>query len=185
MRNLIYLVHTSIDGYVDGPAGEFDWPSMGPELSAYTVEITARVDTFLYGRKVWDMMAGYWPHADSGSASPHSLAFAPIWRKMPKIVFSRTLEKADRDAQVLNGDLTEEINTLKQLPGEALLLTGGADLAGQLTELGLIDEYLVIVHPVVLGGGRPLFAKSEDRLNLRLAESRTFDGRSVLLRYER
>ncbi len=185
MRKLNFLVHTSIDGHIDGPNGEFDWPRMGPELSAYSHALNDQVDTFLYGRVVWDMMSSFWPHAESMSTDPHDLTFAPVWRETPKIVFSRTLEKADWNTRVISGDLADEVTTLKAAPGKDLLLTGGSQLAAALTALGLIDEYHVFVHPVSLGGGKPLFQPTGDRTKLRLVETGTFDSQVVLLRYQR
>jgi len=185
MRKIIYYVHASVDGHIDGPTGEFDWPVMGPELSAYSYALNDRVDTFLYGRVVWEMMSGFRPHAESMSDDPHDLRFAPIWRATPKIVFSRTLRTADWNTRVIGGDLAAEITTLEQQPGKDLLLTGGSTLAGALTDLGPIDEYHIVVHPVVLGGGRPLFRDPRQRITLRLAGSRVLDGRTVLLHYQR
>jgi len=98
MREIVYMVHTSLDGCVEGPNGEFGWPVMGPELSGYSRSLTARCGEFAYGRKVWDMMSGFWPNAESISDDPHDIAFAPVWRETPKVVFSRTLEKADARA---------------------------------------------------------------------------------------
>ncbi|PZF88162.1 dihydrofolate reductase family protein [Micromonospora deserti] len=184
MRKLVYWVHQSVDGFIEGPNGEFDWPAMGPELSAYSFELTDRADTFLYGRKVWGLMSWYWPRAEQISQDPHDLRFAPVWRRTPKIVISRTLESAEYEARVIGRALGAEIAELKAQPGGELLLTGGSGAAAALTGLGLIDEYQVVVHPVVLGGGTPVFPDKE-RLDLRLVETRSFDGRSVLLRYVR
>jgi dihydrofolate reductase len=100
-------------------------------------------------------------------------------------VFSRTLEKADWNTRIIGANLAEEVTAMKRQPGKDLLLTGGVGLAATLTGLGLIDEYQVVVHPVVLGGGKRLFAGVEERLELRLVESRTFDSQAVLLRYRR
>jgi dihydrofolate reductase len=185
MRKVINLVHQSLDGYIEGPAGEFDWPVVGPDLSAYGIGLHDRADTLLYGRVVWEMMSSFWPQAESMSDDPHDLAFAPIWRAMPKIVFSRTLEKTDWNARVISENIAAEIAALKEQPGKDLLLTGGSNLAAALTELGLIDEYHVIVHPVVLGGGKPVFLPPKERIDLQFVETRTFDNRSVLLRYDR
>src|SRR5687767_1963766 len=127
MRSIVYYVHTSIDGYIEGPNGEFDWPTMGPELSAYSHLLTEQVDTFLYGRVVWEMMAGYWPQAESISDDPHDLHFAPIWRAKPKVVVSRTLESADWGARVLRR--VEDVAALKREPGGDILLSGGSTLA--------------------------------------------------------
>ncbi|NGO77227.1 dihydrofolate reductase [Streptomyces sp. YC504] len=185
MRKIIHFVHTSLDGNIEGPNGEFDWPAMGPELSAYSFSLMERADTFLYGRPVWEMMAGYWPNAESISDDPHDLKFAPVWRSSPKIVFSRTLTEPGHGARVINdSNLVGEVTALKSEPGKDLLLTGGASLAAELTAHGLIDEHHVVVHPVVLGGGKALFPESSERLNLQLVDSQTFDSRTVLLRYQ-
>ena len=155
MRKIIYWVHVSVDGFVDGPNGEFDWPVMGPELSAYSEALDQRVDTLLFGRPVWEMMVGFWPNAESMSDDPHVVAFAPFWRATPKIVFSRTYAGDEWTDRVINGDLEAAVTALKAEPGADLLLTGGATLAGTLAELGLIDEFHVAVHPVVLGSFVP------------------------------
>jgi dihydrofolate reductase len=183
MRKVVYWVHTSVDGFIAGPNGEFDWPAMGPELSAYSDELNERVDTFLYGRVVWELMSGYWPTADQISDHPHDLTFAQVWRTMPKIVFSRTLTEVGWGARLEN-DVAGALPALKARDGKDLLLTGGAGLAATLAGLDLIDEYQVVVHPVVLGGGKQLFPLAE-RFDLELADTRTFDGRAVLLSYRR
>jgi dihydrofolate reductase len=185
MRKIIHWVHTSIDGHIDGPKGEFDWPVMGEDLSAYSETLTRRSDTFLYGRGVWEGMAAFWPNAESLSDHPHVLKFAPIWRSTPKIVVSTTLEQTDWTTAVISENVAEQVAELKRRPGKDLLLTGGSGLAGTLTEHGLIDEYHIAVHPVVLGGGRPLFLPREDRFGLRLVESRTCDSNVVVMRYDR
>jgi dihydrofolate reductase len=187
MRKIIYWVHSSIDGHIAGPNGEFDWPTVGPELFGYSEAINEQVDTLLYGRVVWEMMAAYWPTADAdpAAADDHTRAFAPFWRRTPKVVVSRTLEDAGWDAQVIGKNLAEEIAELKRQPGKDILLTGGARLAASLTELGLLDDCRIVIHPVVLGGGPPLFMEPKDRIGMRLVDSRTFDSQTVLLRYER
>ncbi|GIF66269.1 hypothetical protein Ais01nite_43040 [Asanoa ishikariensis] len=182
MRKVIYWVHTSVDGFVDGPNGEFDWASMGPELSAYGKEVHDRVDTFLYGRVVWEMMSSYWPTADQVSDHPHDIEFAPLWRSTPKIVFSRTLRgPLDHGARVISA--VTELTALKAAPGKDLLLNGGSQLAGVLAEHGLLDEIQVMVHPVVLGGGKRVLPLDKARVNLDLVDSRTLDGRTVLHTY--
>jgi dihydrofolate reductase len=183
MRKVVYWVHTSIDGFIAGPNGEFDWPTLGPELSAYADRLHERSDTFLYGRVVWELMVSYWPTADQISDHPHSLSFAKVWRMMPKVVFSNTLTEVGWNARVAT-DVEKEIRALKAQPGKDMVLTGGARLAATLAELDLIDEYQVVVHPVVLGGGKQLFPLAQ-RFDLKLADSRTFDGRAVLLSYHR
>ncbi|MFI6768598.1 dihydrofolate reductase family protein [Streptomyces sp. NPDC050355] len=182
MGKITHFVHQSLDGYIEGPAGEFDWPVMDDELADYSRTLTDSADIFLYGRVVWDMMAGYWPHAEEHSTHPHDLAFAPLWRKASKIVVSATLTEADHNTRVLRTDVVQELTALKQ-SGAHLLLFGGSTLAGFLTEHGLIDEYQILVHPVVLGGGKPVFRTPQQRLDLTLTHSQTFDSQVVLLRH--
>lgn len=199
MGKLIHFVHQSLDGYIEGPNGEFDWPAMGPELSAHARELTPEGTVFLYGRKVWDLMSGFWPQAERYSQDPHDLAFAPVWRRAPKIVVSRTLSEgalgegalgegfageAGLNARVISENVAEELTALKEA-GHDLVLFGGSDLAAHLTEHGVIDEYHVVVHPVLLGGGRPAFHPAEARTPLALAGTRTFDARAVLLVHTR
>ncbi len=183
MRKIIYWVHASVDGFIDGPNGEFDWPVMGPELAAYSEGLDRGVDTLLFGRPVWEMMVGFWPVAESISDDPHTAAFAPFWRSTPKIVFSRTYAGDDWTSRVIGANLAEEVAALKAADGGDLLLTGGSDLAASLTALGLIDEYHIAVHPVVLGGGRKLFADPERFRSLDLVASRVVDGRVVVSHY--
>ena len=118
------------------------------------------------------------------SDDPHVAKFAPFWRATPKIVFSRSYEGDDWTSQVIGDNLAEEVAALKAQDGGDLLLTGGIGAAAALTELGLIDEYHIATHPVVLGGGRKLFAEPSARLNMRLIESRTLDGNVVVSHYQ-
>jgi dihydrofolate reductase len=183
MRKIIYWVHTSVDGFVDGPNGEFDWPTMGPGLSAYSESLDRRVDTLLFGRPVWQMMVGFWPTAETLTDDPHTAAFAPFWRATPKIVFSHSYPGDDWTTRVIRDDLATEVAALKAEPGADMLLTGGAGLAATLTSLGLIDEYHIAVHPVVLGGGRKLFGDPKERLNLRTVDTRLVDDQVVVTSY--
>lgn len=185
MGKVIYWVHQSVDGFIEGPNGEFDWPAMDEELSAYSIGLTERAGAFLYGRRVWEMMASYWPRAGSVSDHPHNRAFAPIWRRTPKVVLSRTLAEADHGALVVGGgDLATELAGVRDRFDGDLLLTGGTGAATALAALGLVDDYRVVVHPVLLGGGKQVLPDLA-RQDLRLVETRPFDGRSVLLRYQR
>lgn len=181
MRKIMYYVHQSLDGFIEGPNGEFDWAELGPELGEYSMGLTERADTFLYGRKVWELMSSYWPNAEAMNPDEHAVAFAPVWRTTPKVVLSTTLESADWGTRIVR--TAEEIRAIKDQPGKDILLTGSASVAAALTELGLLDEHHVIVHPVILGGGKPVYQPT-GRRTLRLAETRAFDGRAVLLRHD-
>jgi dihydrofolate reductase len=185
MRKIIYWVHTSVDGFVDGPNGEFDWPVLGPELAAYSEDLDRDVDTLLFGRPVWEMMVGFWPNAEQIADDDHTKKFAPFWRTTPKIVFSRSYAGDEWTSRVIRENLAEEVAALKAEDGGDLLLTGGAALATALSEHDLIDEYHIAVHPVVLGGGRPLFGGVGGRIGLRAGSSRLVDGNVVVTMYTR
>jgi dihydrofolate reductase len=182
MSKIVHFVHQSIDGFIEGPNGEFDWPLMGPELSEFANRLND-VDAFLYGRVVWGMMVGFWPRAEEMSDDPHDVRFAPVWREKRKVVVSRTLGEADWNTEVLAS--VEELAALKAEPGNDMVLFGGSGLAAALTERDLIDEYYVFVHPVILGGGKPTFQTPGKRFDLKLAETGTFDARVILLHYTR
>ncbi|AUG78251.1 deaminase [Kitasatospora sp. MMS16-BH015] len=179
---ITHFVHQSLDGFIEGPNGEFDWPAMGSELSEYAHSLTTSADVFLYGRLVWELMAGYWPRAEEFSTDEYDLAFARVWREAPKVVVSTTLTSADWNTRVINENAAEELAELKR-GGAHLLLFGGSALAAHLTERGLIDEYQIFVHPVVLGGGKPVFGSPQQRFGLDLVEARVFDGQVTLLRH--
>jgi dihydrofolate reductase len=145
------------------------------------MSLTERADILLYGRTVWGIMSSYWPNAGSMSQDEHAIAFAPVWRSTPKVVLSTTLDSADYGTRIVR--TVEEIKAIKEEAGKDILLTGSASVAAALAERDLVDEYHVVVHPVVLGGGKPVH-QGLDRRNFRLADSRVFDGRTVLLRHD-
>ncbi len=139
---------------------------------------------FLNGRVTYELMAGFWPTADTEPSSTGPMVeFARFWRDMPKIVFSRTLERADWNTTVVRDLVAEEIMELKAQPGGDLVL-GGADLAAAFMRHHLIDEYRLYVHPVVIGRGKPLFQQSDVKMDVELAETRTFGNGVVLLHYQ-
>ncbi|MBG0815702.1 dihydrofolate reductase family protein [Planomonospora sp. ID82291] len=184
MRKIIFAMSVSLDGFFEGPDHELDWHLVDDELHDHFNEWLGAMGAFLDGRRSYELMAEFWPTADADPASPRPVVeFARIWRDMPKIVFSRTLEKADWNTTVLRDVVAEEILELKARPGGDLAL-GGAELAATFMRLGLIDEYRLYVHPVVLGRGKPLFQPSDAGRGLRLAETRVFGNGVVLLRYQ-
>ena len=143
------------------------------------------MSAFLDGRVTYELMAGYWPTADQQPDSPPPIVeFAGIWRDMPKYVYSRTLKEAGWNTTIVREVVPEQIMALKEEPGADMVL-GGANLAQTFLRLDLIDEFRIYVHPVLIGDGTLLFARSDSRRSLRLAETRTFGSGVVLLRYER
>lgn len=185
MMRVVFGLNVSLDGFMEGPNGELEWSFPGEELHRYFNKLAEQSDLYLYGRRIYELMAEYWPMADERpGAPPHEVDFARIWKGAPKIVFSRTLEKVDWNATLKREVVADEIRELKEAPGEEIDL-GGAELAGTFMRLGLIDEYRVFVHPVVLGSGKRMFSPSANAIALRLLETRTFEGGVALLRYER
>ncbi len=183
MRKIILTLQVSLDGFFEGPNGEIDWHLVDEELHSHFNEQLASRGAFLDGRVTYDLMAGFWPTADQDpSSTPAMVEFAKIWRDMPKIVYSRTLERADWNTTVVRDVVAEDVLALKAQPGGDLAL-GGAELADTFRRLGLIDEYWIYIHPVLIGHGKPLFKPSEDRTRLTLAETRAFGNGVVLLRY--
>ena len=184
MRKIILMMSVSLDGFIEGTNREIDWHLVDDELHSHFNEQLSAMGAFLSGRVTYDLMAGFWPTADADPSSPGPIVeFARIWRDMPKIVFSTTLERADWNTTVVHDLIVEEVMELKAQPGGDLAL-GGADLAAAFMRHDLIDEYWVYVHPVVIGEGKPLF-RSDARINLRLVETRVFGNGVVLLSYQR
>ncbi len=185
MRKLILMMSVSVDGFIEGPDRELDWHMVDDELHSHFNEQLSAMGAFLNGRVTYELMAGFWPTADTDPSSTGPMVeFARIWRDMPKIVFSRTLERADWNTTVVRDLVPEEIQELKAEPGGDLAL-GGADLAAAFMRHDLIDEYRLYVHPIVIGQGKRLFRAADTRITLRLAETRTFGNGVVLLRYQR
>ncbi len=184
-RKIILMMSVSIDGFIEGPNRELDWHMVDDELHSHFNEQLGAMGAFLDGRVTYELMAGFWPTADEDpSATAPVVEFARIWREMPKIVYSRTLERAGWNTTVVRDVVAEDVMQLKAQPGGDLML-GGADLAATFMRLDLIDEYRIYVHPIVIGKGKPLFRPSDAKINLRLVESRTFGNGVVLLRYQR
>jgi dihydrofolate reductase len=184
MRNVIYSMGVSLDGYIAGPDGEIDWSPPDEERHRFHNQQTRELGAHLCGRRLYEVMT-YWETADQNpSAAEHELEFARIWQELPKIVFSKTLEKVAGNARLVRDGLAEEIAALKQQPGKDLAV-GGAGLAASCARLGLIDEYGLFVSPVVLGGGTRFFPPLDERIGLELVETRTFGSRVLYLRYRR
>ncbi|WP_076263674.1 dihydrofolate reductase family protein [Intrasporangium flavum] len=183
MNRIIVWMQASADGFTSGPNGEFDWADVGTELHTHFVTTLADAGLFVYGREVFDMMASFWPIADTlPDSTPNQMAYARIWRPMPKAVLSTTRETAGWNSTVLPS--TQGLRALvDDADGDAYVF-GGSRTVAALEEADLVDEYQVFVHPVLLGGGASFHAV-DGRRALRLAEARTFDGRVVGLRHVR
>jgi dihydrofolate reductase len=185
MRNVILLMHVSLDGFVAGPNGEMDWIRFDDLLVDDVAELTATADTALFGRATYQMMAGYWPTvANDPNASKHDIDHARWVNHAPKIVFSRTLQNVDwENSRIVRDNIPEEMARLKQQPGKNLLMIGSTSTAHAFMRLGLIDEYRINVNPIVLGSGLPLFADIQDTINLQLVTAKTYASGVVGLHY--
>ena len=184
MRRLIYSMGVSLDGFIAGPGGEFDWSAPDEELHRFHNQQTRELGAHLCGRRLYEVMV-YWETAhENSSTAEHELEFARIWQALPKIVFSSTLDAVEGNARLAADGLADEVARLKAQPGGDIAV-GGAGLASSCAELGLIDEYGLFVNPVVVGGGTPFFPALGKRTDLELVETRTFGSRVVYLRYRR
>jgi len=176
MRKLFWQMMVSLDGFMEGPNRELDWHVTDEEFGQYVADMAKTIDTILFGRVTYQMMAEYWPT----STEPE----APMMNDLPKVVFSRTLDKVEwKNARLVKGNIEEEIARLKEQPGKDIALIGSADLASTLMRLRLIDEWRVFINPVVLGQGSPMF-KNVDRTSLKLLKAQTFRSGNVLLYYQ-
>jgi dihydrofolate reductase len=185
MRKVILFVQVSLDGFFEGPKKEIDWNMVDDELHAHVNEVLKVAGGFLSGRVTYELMAGYWPTADADPAStPFVKEFAPIWRDMPKVVYSKTLTSAGWSTTIARDVVRGEVEELK-LRARGDLVVGGGDLGAGFMGQDLIDEYRIYVHPIQIGEGKRLFPPSKEKVLLRLAETRPFGNGVVLLRYER
>jgi dihydrofolate reductase len=173
----------SLDGYIVGPDGGFNWSEPDEEVFRFATDEVRRLDVHLLGRRLYESML-YWETADQDTSLDDSLLeFAALWKRLPKVVFSTTLTEVQGNARLASGGLAEEIERLRAEPGESEIAIGGATLAAEAAALGLIDEYRARVYPVLVGGGISYFAHGEQRRNLELVETRTFPSKIVYLGY--
>jgi dihydrofolate reductase len=183
MRKIVVMSSVSLDGYFEGPDHDISWHLVDDELHHHFNDQLGEMSAFLDGRVTYELMAEFWPTADEDpSSSVPMVEFARIWRDMPKIVFSRTLQQADWNTTIARDVVPQEIRELQAQPGGDMAV-GGADLASTFLRLGLVDEFRIYVHPVLIGSGTPLFRPSDAPIPLRHVETRTFGNGVVLLRY--
>jgi len=172
----------SLDGYIVGPDGSFDWAPPDKEVFRFWIDEIRGVGVHLMGRRLYETML-YWETADQASFDADEREWAELWNPLPKVVFSRTLSAVQGAARLASGGIAEEIERLRAEPGDGEIAIGGATLAVQAAELDLIDAYRAVVHPVLVGGGIPFFPRGERRVDLELVETRTFGSRAVYLHY--
>ncbi len=180
MRNVVYSTNISIDGYCDHT---YFMPD--EELMRYFTGLLLDADLLVYGRITYELMVPYWPDvAKARSGTKEENVFAQALTNTDKVVFSRTLEQAEGNTQIISGNLESEILKLKQLPGKKISV-GGVDLPSQLIALGLVDEFYFVVHPILAGKGKRLLGEINfpEKLNLKLVASRHFESGCIGLHY--
>ncbi|WP_306192683.1 MULTISPECIES: dihydrofolate reductase family protein [unclassified Streptomyces] len=183
MRSVTYSMNVSLDGYIAGPDGGFNWTGPDEEVFRSWIDEIREVDVHLLGRRLYETML-YWETADQDPSLDDSmLEWAALWKPLPKVVFSTTLSAVQGHARLASGGLAEQIERLRAEPGEGDIAIGGATLAAEAAASGLIDEYRARVCPVLVGGGIPFFPQQERRVDLELVETRTFSSGVVYLRY--
>lgn len=176
-RRIILDLAVTLDGLIEGPNGEIDWCIMDPEMNF--IEFLHSIDTILYGRKSFDLWGEY-------ASQPVEHDDKEMWdviHSKEKVVFSRNQKSADPKVTYINDNILEEVTKLKYKPGKDIWLYGGASLITTFITLGLVDEFRLSVHPVVLGEGKPLFIDIKQRVNLKLVDSRRFSSGVVQLIY--
>jgi dihydrofolate reductase len=187
MRRLVLLMHISLDGFVAGPDGEFNWIKVDDELFDYSGKLTDEADTALYGRVTYQMMESYWPTAaDKPAATKHDREHSRWYNNVTKIVVSRTMQQENlRNTKFISDNILKEINKVKQEAGKNILLIGSPTVAYTLTQEKLIDDYRLFVNPIILGTGIPLFTGLKDTVQLKLATTKVFSSGVIGLHYER
>jgi dihydrofolate reductase len=183
MATLVYSMGVSLDGFVAGPDGGISWTAPSEELHRFHNRLAETTELHLCGRRLYETMLFWETCEEQPGVSAVELEFAPIWRAMPKLVFSKTLTSVEgSNTQLATGDLVETVRKLKgEIDGE--IAVGGAGLAAELIQAGLIDEYRLFFYPVILGAGTPFFPTLTEKVDLELVETRDFSSRVTHLRY--
>lgn len=182
MRKIIASENISLDGYFAAKDEGFDWFSWNDEMERSAIELMGTVDMMLFGRTTYEMMAEYWPKAKPPAENQ---AIIDFMNNGPKIVYSNRLEKADwNNSMIVKGVKAEEVQTMKSLPGKDLVIFGSGTILKALMKLGLVDELHLLVNPVILGGGKPLFEDPGGMRKLDLLRTQGFGNGVVLLRYK-
>ena len=186
MRNLIFFMHTSLDGFVAGPNGELSWAKVDEEMFDFVATMTDKADAALYGRVTYEMMQNYWPTAgEQPNASKHDKEHSAWYKKVSKIVLSTTIsEEKLNNTTVISDHLAENINKIKKQDGKNILIFGSPTASHSLLGEGLIDEFWLFVNPILLGKGMPLFKNVKELTNLNLLETKTFSCGVIALHYE-
>lgn len=182
MRTLNAFNFITLNGYFKGPQEDISWHVHGGPESEYGVDALKSGSTLVFGRNTYDMMSAFWPTQEAIRSMPE---MAKGMNAAEKIVFSRTLRKADwNNTTIIKGNIIEEMTRLKQGPGGAMTILGSGSIISQFAEAGLIDSYQIMIDPIALGDGTPIFKGITKKLQLELVNTRTFKSGVVLLSYK-
>jgi dihydrofolate reductase len=182
MRKVIFFMLTSLDGYFEGPGQDINWHNVDEEFNDFAIQQTGEFGALLFGRVTYELMASYWPTEGAKRDDPE---VAALMNSLPKLVFSKTLQKVEwENTTLVKNNFAEAVSKLKQETGKDIAIFGSSDLTVTLMEHGLVDEYRIMINPVVLGDGKPLFKGIKNKINLKLIKTKTFKSGNVLLYYE-
>jgi dihydrofolate reductase len=194
MRRLFLQINVSLDGFIEDAEGEIDWHFADDEFEEFVNDTLRSIDAMVLGRVAYELLAEFWPAAVSdpeasaaqiGRDPRHHAGTARLMNELPKFVVSNRLERTSwHNSHLIKGDVAAQIDGLKQQPGRDIALFAGAHTASTFTQLRLIDEYRLILNPVLLGAGTRLFQDGWGRTNLRMRETRPFRSGAILLHYE-
>lgn len=185
MRNLVFFMHSSLDGFASGLNGEMNWIKIDDELFGFVATITDKADTALYGRVTYELMQSYWPTAaDKPNATKHDKEHAAWYKNVSKVVLSTTLKQEGlENTTVISNQLKENINRIKNQEGKNILIFGSPTASHSLLDQDLIDEFWIFVNPALLGQGKPLFKNIHQLTKLKLQESKLFTSGVIALHY--
>ena len=182
MRKVFFFMMVSLDGFFEGPNQDISWHNVDEEFNEFAINQLKEVDTLLFGRVTYQGMANYWPTESAISDDP---IVAALMNSLPKIVFSKTLHAVEWDnSRLIKENIAGEISKLKQQPGKDIAIFGSSDLTVALTQMDLVDEFRIMINPVVLGNGKPLFQGIQNKLDLKLLKTKVFKSGNVLHYYE-
>lgn len=187
MRPIVSFMHVSLDGFTAGPNGEMNWIKVDDEIFDYAGDRTSKADTALYGRVTWQMMEAYWPTAaDKPNATKHDIEHSAWYKKVDKVVLSKSMEGQQlANTVVVSDDVEHRIKALKQQAGSEIIMFGSPGAVHSLLKYNLVDEFWIFLNPILLGQGIPLFKNVQEVTTLQLVASKTFGCGVVCLHYKK
>lgn len=190
MRKVVLFMMVSLDGYFEGPNHDLSWHNVDNEFNAFAVKNLNESGVLLFGRRTYELMANFWPSYKPKKGDKDDILVAQKMNNLPKVVFSKTLKTVKQirnwnNVTLIKGNIAHEIKRLKNQPGKNLAVFGSSNLSSSLLEMGLLDELRIMINPVVIGKGTPLFNGIKDRFNFKLTKTKTFKSGNILLYYQK